>query len=78
MAGYLAEFGAGVTVEQVLRDVGANIKGTLDATASLVPSEAEYRALVSVTRPSLQRRFASAFKRSCSSLIARLLRELGP
>lgn len=70
MAGYLAKFGAGATVEQVFRDVGANIRGTLDATASLVPSDIEYRALVSVARPSLQRRFASAFRSTGASAIA--------
>lgn len=69
IAAYLAEFGAGVSIEQVFREVGPNIKGTLTATASLVPSDADYRVLVSVTRPSLQARFASAFKSSGASAI---------
>ena len=38
------------------------IKGVLAATASTIPSDADYRTLVSITRPMLQAHFASAFK----------------
>jgi Asp-tRNA(Asn)/Glu-tRNA(Gln) amidotransferase A subunit family amidase len=62
IATYLAEFGAGVSVDQVFRDAGSDIKGNIAATKSIVPSDTEYRALVSVTRPLLQERFASTFK----------------
>jgi Asp-tRNA(Asn)/Glu-tRNA(Gln) amidotransferase A subunit family amidase len=53
----------------VFRELGPNIKDTLTATASLLPNDADYRALVSVTRPSLQARFASAFKSTGASAI---------
>lgn len=69
IAAYLAEVGAGVSAEQVFREVGPNIKETLTATASLVPNDADYRVLVSVTRPSLQARFTSAFKSTGASAI---------
>lgn len=62
IAAYLREFGAGVSVEQVFNEAGKDIKGTLAATKGTVPSDADYRALVSVTRPTLQARFASVFK----------------
>lgn len=69
IAAYLAEYGAGVSVEQLFSEVAADIKGTLAATKEFVPSDAAYRELVSVTRPLLQERFASAFRSSGASAI---------
>ena len=62
IAAYLREFGAGVSVEQLFTDAGNDIKGVLAATTSTIPSDADYRTLVSITRPMLQAHFASAFK----------------
>jgi mandelamide amidase len=64
IAAYLREFGAGVSADQIFRDAGNDIKGVIAATKSTVPSDADYRSLVSVTRPMLQARLASVFKSS--------------
>lgn len=69
IAAYLNQFGASVSVEQVFREVGPNISETLKATANLVPNDDAYREIVSVTRPSLQARFASAFESTGASAI---------
>jgi mandelamide amidase len=64
IAAYLREFGASVSLEQVFSEAGSDIKGTLAATKGAVPTDADYRTLVSVTRPMLQASLASAFKSS--------------
>ena len=69
IAAYLAEFGAGISVDRLFSDVGSDIEGKIAATKSIVPNEADYRSLVSVTRPALQARFASAFKSTGVSAI---------
>jgi Asp-tRNA(Asn)/Glu-tRNA(Gln) amidotransferase A subunit family amidase len=69
MAAYLAEFGTGVSIDQLLRDLGSDVKGNIEATKSIVPTDVGYRALVSMTRPLLQERFASTFKSTGVSAI---------
>jgi len=62
IAAYLAEYGAPVTVDDVLRELGPDIKANIEATRSIVPNAEAYRALISVTRPLLQQRFANVFE----------------
>ncbi len=69
ISAYLKEFHSDLSVEQVLREVGADIQGTIAATKNIVPGEAEYRALLSVTRPLLQTRFADMFKSTGASAV---------
>ena len=69
IAQYLAEFGASVSVDQLFRDVGSNVKATIEGTKSIRPTDAEYHTLVSVTRPLLQERFASMFRSTGVSAI---------
>jgi mandelamide amidase len=64
LAAYLAEFGAGVSIDQVLAAASANIRATLTATAGSVPSDTDYRTLITVTRPMLRQRFADVFASS--------------
>jgi indoleacetamide hydrolase len=69
VAAYLAEFGATVSAAQLFRDVGSDIKGNIEGTKSILPTDLEYRTLVSVTRPLLQERFASTFRSTGVSAI---------
>jgi mandelamide amidase len=69
IAAYLAEFGAGVTVEQLFRDLAPDLAATVASVKGAIPTDAEYRTLVDQTRPMLQERLASAFKSSGASAI---------
>ena len=62
IAAYLAEYGAPVSVDELLRELGPDIKANIEATRSIVPSAEAYRTLISVTRPLLQQRFAHVFE----------------
>ena len=78
---YLEEFGTGVTFEQVLAGVGANVRPSLEARlrpggAFVVPEEA-YRAARNVHRPALQEAFRAYF---CQTGVAAIVypTTLGP
>ena len=58
-----------MSVSQLFRDVGSDIKGNIEGTKSILPTDLEYRNLVSVTRPLLQERFASTFRSTGVSAI---------
>jgi mandelamide amidase len=69
IAAYLADYHARVSVDQLLGDLAPDIKGTIAATKRIIPNDAAYRTLISVTRPLLRRRFASAFESTGASAI---------
>ena len=62
MTAYLEEFDAGVSITQLIDGLSSDIKGFLATAKSTALSDSEYRSLVSVTRPLLQRRLADAFR----------------
>jgi mandelamide amidase len=69
IATYLKSLNARVSVDEVFRKLGPEVAAKLAAMTSIKPSDAEYRALVTVVRPALQERLATAFKATGASAI---------
>jgi Asp-tRNA(Asn)/Glu-tRNA(Gln) amidotransferase A subunit family amidase len=78
MTAYLEEFDAGVSITQLIDGLSSDIKGFLATAKSTVLSDSEYRSLVSVTRPLLQRRLADAFRSARISAIVSPVTPLPP